>query len=123
MKDDCEELQVEELDEYGNLECCYFGSAVLFNATKHRIVLSNLLVPDAESYEEAVGVSYLNLTDEFDPEEGWSITQLKLEETPVWVDKKDMDDMLFEDDEYDASEEVDTGGGAEEEKPTIQYPA
>lgn len=80
---------------------CYFGSAVVSNAHDQSIQLVNLLIPEAESYEEAVGAAYLQVKEQFPPEEGWTVAQMEIEKEIVWADSERGDEDELPEFEFD----------------------
>lgn len=95
----------DAIDEYGDLVQCYFGMVVLINDDELvNAVMRNLLIPDAESHAEAVGLAYLAAKEDYPLEEGWRLVQLSIEEIPVWVDRVDIRDA---EQPYRAEEHID----------------
>lgn len=74
------------MSDTNNLIPAYFGSSLVFNLETGEKVLGNIIVTKANSYEEAVGVAYLDLLDRYHDDD-WLISMLNMERVPVWVER------------------------------------
>lgn len=76
-------------DNDGLVEC-YFGHFIV-NGKNDEVAGFNIVIPNAESYEEAVGAAYLLIVEEYLNEE-LSLVRLDIEEYTIFVGSDDIID-------------------------------